>query len=192
MGKKKIDRFVQAQQQLIQQMKDVAKASKKSVAELAPWTEFVQAEPIPELPADIIFLNSRYQVNMRKIRCPPPFNDGIELSIKTRDKAPFHNWRDIQRIKNELLGPEIEAIELFPSESRLVDTANQYYVFAFPWNDFPGHRFPFGFTERFVSETPVGGSVQEPFPADQRPQDLETREQFMARLKEAKERGFTK
>jgi hypothetical protein len=187
-----ITKYLKQQQEIMQQMKQLAKSVNKSIAELAPWTPFERAEDVPELPDNIIFLNSRYQVNMRKVCCPPPFNDGIEISIKTRDRTPFHNWRDLQRIKNELIGPEIEVVELFPAESRLVDTANQYYLFAFPWNDFPGHKFPFGFTERFVSETSFRNSVQEPFPSDARPQDLETRDQFLARLKEAKEKGLIK
>jgi hypothetical protein len=36
-----------------------------------------------------------------------------------------HDWRDLQRIKNQLVGPECEAVELYPAESRKVDTANQ-------------------------------------------------------------------
>lgn len=106
-----------------------------------------------------VFVNSRYQVNMREI----PADDGgaplVHLSIKRRDKATVHDWRDLQRIKNELCGPEREAVEIYPAESRLVDTANQYHLWVLP----EGSRVPFGFDERLVTETPGGNSVQRPF-----------------------------
>ena len=38
------------------------------------------------------------------------------LSIKRKDKKAVHDWRHFQLIKNELVGEEIEAIELYPAE----------------------------------------------------------------------------
>jgi hypothetical protein len=66
----------------------------------------------------------------------------IWLSIKRNDKTPCRSWRDFQDIKNQLVGPENEAIEIFPAESRLIDTSNQYHLWAF--SD-PNYRLPFGF-----------------------------------------------
>ena len=51
-----------------------------------------------------------------------------ELSIRRNDRKPSMDWRDMQWIKNQLLGPEIEAVQIFPAESRLMDAANQYYL----------------------------------------------------------------
>jgi hypothetical protein len=42
------------------------------------------------------------------------------------DGQAIHDWRELQRIKNEIVGDEIEAVELYPAESRLLDTANWY------------------------------------------------------------------
>lgn len=53
------------------------------------------------------------------------------LSIKRHDKEPMQDWRVMQRIKTEIVGAETEAIELYPAESRVVDTANQYHLYAF-------------------------------------------------------------
>lgn len=92
------------------------------------------------------FLNSRYQVNIDR-HAPNGFGmEIVHLSIKRLDKRPIHDWRDLQRIKNELLGTEIEAIELYPAESRLVDSANQFHLFAFP----AGVIVPIGWTARYV------------------------------------------
>lgn len=73
-----------------------------------------------------IWMNDIYQVivsdDMQGDKFPPLWH----LSIKRRDKEVIHDWRDLQQIKNELIGPEHEGIELYPAESRLMDTANQY------------------------------------------------------------------
>jgi len=52
----------------------------------------------------------------------------LHLSIKRLDKHPVRDWRHFQRIKNELIGEENEAVELYPAQSRLVDTTNQYHL----------------------------------------------------------------
>lgn len=55
----------------------------------------------------------------------------MHLSIKRQDREPVTDWRHKQEIKNMLVGPEFEAVELFPAESRVVDTANQYHLWVF-------------------------------------------------------------
>jgi len=76
------------------------------------------------------------------------------LSIKNRDKTAIHDWRHFQQIKNELVGEDREAIEIYPNENRLVDTANQYHLFVFPKN----YNLPFGWNTRSViKEEAVGG-----------------------------------
>jgi hypothetical protein len=95
-----------------------------------------------------MFLNSRYQVQRRDL------DNHVWLSIKRIDQGQNHSWRDLQRIKNELVGPECEFMELYPAESRLVDTANQYMLWG---KKDPTFRFPVGFTDRQVSyETKIG------------------------------------
>jgi hypothetical protein len=104
--------------------------------------------------------NNRYQVVIYDRDTTPGIPGGmIWLSIKRLDKQPIHDWRDLQRIKNALVGPENEAVELYPAESRLVDTANQYHLWVL--KD-PEARFPWGFNQRVVSSESGGGSVQRP------------------------------
>lgn len=79
----------------------------------------------------------------------PPF---IQLDISRKDEQPCENWRHFQQIKNELVGPEHEAVELYPAESRLVDTANQYHLWVV--TD-PRYRFQFGFQHRLVLSEPI-------------------------------------
>ena len=108
-----------------------------------------------------IFLNSRYKV--------AKYDDGetIHLSIKRLDGQALQDWRELQRIKNELLGKEVEAVQLHPAESRLLDMCDQVHLWALKQG-----RFQFGFNERIVSEgTVLPGQTQRPF--EQKPPDLQ-------------------
>lgn len=84
----------------------------------------------------------------------------VQLSIRRLDRGHARDWRDFQRIKNELVGPEIEAIELYPAESRLMDSANQFHLWCVMDRSF---RFPFGYMAgRTVTSKSIGGSVNRP------------------------------
>lgn len=103
-----------------------------------------------------VFLNETYQVSMRE-RQPGL----VHLSIKRVDRQPIFDWRDMQQIKNQLVGSECEGVQLFPAESRLVDTSNQYHLWV---AKDPKFRFPFGFNGRFVTNDSLGKSVNRPLP----------------------------
>lgn len=114
-------------------------------------------ETIHQLRQDPVYRNEKYQVSMRDVAAPG-WPEMIWLSIKRIDKEPIHDWRDLQQIKNELIGPEHEGFELYPSEQRRVDSANQYHLFVFKDANI---RIPVGFQERLVSDVPsIGGSKQ--------------------------------
>lgn len=108
----------------------------------------------------MVWQNDEFEVAISKVASDfedaPPL---LHLSIKRRDKAAIHDWRKLQEIKNALIGPECEAVELYPAESRLVDAANQYHLWAFAD---PAFRLPFGFNERMVTDVPGGNAKQRP------------------------------
>lgn len=85
------------------------------------------------------YRNDRYQVAVRKYG-----KDFAHLSIKRIDREPIHDWRDLQTIKNALVGVECEGIELYPAESRRIDGANQYHLWC---STSPLFRFPVGWSE---------------------------------------------
>jgi len=103
-------------------------------------------------------MNDRYQVNAQTLEAPfgEFVGDVIWLSIKRRDKAPVHDWRDLQVIKNLIVGPEHEGFELYPAESRLGDTANQFHLFVFMDAKV---RMPVGFLEREVTGADAARAV---------------------------------
>ena len=85
--------------------------------------------------------------------------DVIEIAITRWDKEAIHDWRHFQRIKNDILGEEVEACELYPRESRLLDTANTYWMYAFPYHNV----LNFGHVGRAVEDgTGTLGAVQRP------------------------------
>lgn len=145
-------------------------------APLAPWTPFVDAIPDPgdlsrrrditmrdyglsreeadrviaEAVAGRWLKNSRYTVIVRRAKVyQADWPAMIHLSIKRNDRlAPGpERWRDFQRIKDEIVGPEHEAVELYPSSERVVDTSNQYHLWVMTE---PGVVFPFGLQDRNI------------------------------------------
>lgn len=113
------------------------------------WTDFQQLDSVvvgPDGNPGTLHQNNRYQV-VRREYSDGPFGPYVHLTIRNADGSARHDWRDFQRIKNELVGEETEAIELYPAESRLVDTANHYHLWVFR-----DYRFPLGMEQRDVSE----------------------------------------
>ena len=108
------------------------KPDANAIKEMAQKTGFSEADVRRSISnafdgKELVFLNGIYQVAVRHIGGDPHF---VHLSIKRKDRGACHDWRDFQRIKNEIVGPEYEAIELYPAESRVVDTANQYHLWV--------------------------------------------------------------
>lgn len=109
------------------------------------------AEKDPEVAARLeetaeMWRNDRYVVTVHR----RPEGSVSTLSIRRDDRKAARDWRDFQQIKNDIAGPDAEAVELYPAEDRLVDTANQFWLWCLP----PGTRFPFGFPGRAVEDTP--------------------------------------
>lgn len=105
-----------------------------------------------------IWINDTYQVMVNHI-------EGYlyQLNIRRRDGGPIlRDWRHFQQIKNQLIGEECEGVELYPAESRKVDTSNKFHIWCVKSPEF---RFPFGFEERAVenNNSKVPGLKQRPF-----------------------------
>lgn len=70
-----------------------------------------------------------------------PMTKGISATlamIQKHDALPIPNhWKELQRIKNEIFGKEVTAIEYYPKESELIDVANIYWLFMFEENVIP-------------------------------------------------------
>lgn len=152
-------------------MKHAVRQLREELAER--WEPFKEMSTITmnggsEVPVSVsgfqkCFINNRYLVLVRRAKDVEPMGLVVHLSIRRLDRGAARDWRDFQRIKNELVGVETEAVEVYPAESRLVDAANQYHLWCFP-----KYRLPFGFDERDVAgpDESMHGASQRPFPKD--------------------------
>ena len=148
-------------------------------------------------PDEKTFTNNRYQVSREPV---PPERHGfgdydlIWLSIKSRDKSARHDWREFQRIKNELAGADWEAVEIYPSEDRLVDSCNQFHLWCFPPE---AGQFPLGWYSRFaMEENATKYGSQRPWEDGQRPDDVisaaehtKMLEESLSKLEQAQQKG---
>ncbi len=147
-------------------------------AEWNDWGEWKVAEgasAFPDLPEatrpKLVWHNKVFEVflHLSHMHDDPANPVMAELSIKRFDRLPidYNHWRTLQRIKDELLGPDFDAAALYPCAERLVDSCNQYRLYAMP----RGLRMPFGDHSRIVSSRAVGVAVQRPFEPGQAPED---------------------
>ncbi len=86
--------------------------------------------------------NNRYIVmiydNVRTTKGP-----ACRAMVQTVDDQPIKNhWREMQRIKNEIFGPEVQAIEYYPRQSELQDLHNIYWMWIFPDGVLPETTIP--------------------------------------------------
>lgn len=105
-----------------------------------------------------LWVNNLYTVSVDR-------EDGIVtcLSIRRNDRKPAKDWRHFQMIKNQIAGEDVEAIELYPRQDRVVDTANQYFL----WCLAPGQSIPVGFPKgKLLDQTGMPNTEQRPLPKE--------------------------
>ncbi len=120
-----------------------------------PWKPLEQAQVPPDAAKMGIvacFQNGRYTVFIKEQDAPgfgQPGPDGqmipmkiAHLIINRNDKKTTRSWSDIQRIKNEILGPTVEALELFPAEWRRMAEISDRQTHI--WALSPGATLPLG------------------------------------------------
>jgi len=61
------------------------------------------------------------------------------LLVRRNDGSKVRDWADLQRIKNEIAGPDRVAVEVFPAVAALVDSADVYHLWVLP----EGFQLPF-------------------------------------------------
>jgi|SRR5271166_3381038 len=112
------------------------------------------------------WMNSEYWVILDK-QCQTAIyktfqgNPLWHLTISRRDEKSFRDWQMLQAIKNDIVGEEFEAIELYPAHSRLMDVGNKYHlwILARKGEDETPPQFPFGCRKFGVASAPGTGTV---------------------------------
>jgi len=143
----------------------MARKRKRPTPQRKHWQKLQRAYSDPELYArhgmslpDRSYRNDQYNVVVRVLNMDyegkplAAHETGLHLSIHRLDRKPIRDWRHLQAIKNEVAGPERTAIELFPPESQLVDTSNEFHLWVLPTS----MVLPFVIPERLVL-TPAEG-----------------------------------
>lgn len=103
------------------------------------WNEFIDItayaierhlmlNPGSSFRPDTVYQNNKYIVQVffnskRKGRLY------TKAMIRRADAEPIYSWQDLYRIKNELFGDEIEAVQFMPPKSELIDDANLYWFY---------------------------------------------------------------
>jgi len=147
-------------------LEDNPDKSKAMIAFIKEKFPHISDDEVADMMADArigdVFMNDTYTVIVRDAEIfVKDFPEMIWISIKRNDRQPIHDWRDLQDIKNIFAGEENEAVELYPANTRVVDTANQYHIWAFKSTK---AVFPFGFPKGFTDYTPEKstGAIQRP------------------------------
>jgi hypothetical protein len=83
------------------------------------------------------FRNNRYTIMINDFTETTKGN-AIRAMIQSHDDRPITNhWSEMQRIKNEIFGTEVTAVEYYPSESAKTDDHNIYWMWVFPSDVLP-------------------------------------------------------
>lgn len=84
------------------------------------------------------FVNELFSVQVYD--CATSWGPVRQLSIRKHVAPTAIGWDDLQRIKNELAGESIVAVEVFPRASDLIDQAPMRHLWCLP----EGIELPFG------------------------------------------------
>lgn len=60
----------------------------------------------------------------------------LQLAVRRHDGDEVRGWSDLQRIKDEIAGPDRVAIEIYPPADSVVDNANMRHIFVLPAGTF--------------------------------------------------------
>lgn len=89
-------------------------------------TEREAQDKVAWLKNQAVWANNLYQVNIEFMQ-----GGRAHIMIRRLDRQAIHNWQHFQEIKNRFLGPECEAVEVYPRVSHLVDEKHHYHLWGF-------------------------------------------------------------
>lgn len=73
---------------------------------------------------------------------PTAWGTVLHLAVRSADER-MPSWADLQRIKDDLVGSDRTAVQVHPSEDRLVDEADMFHLWVLPRDV----ELPFGLHE---------------------------------------------
>jgi len=110
----------------------IKEANRRLKMPVGPWKEIDLSLRFKPKWMTRAFSNNRYVV-MIDDNSPTTAGNAIRAMIQKNNDTPILNhWSEIQKIKNELFGKEVTAIEYYPKESELINDHNIYWLWIFP------------------------------------------------------------
>ncbi len=114
-----------------------ASASEGRRLQKLPWNEFkdvsyearskhIAAGGNPCFRPHAVWQNNKYIVQVF-FNSPRKNRLYTKVMVRRSDGKPICSWTDLFRIKNEIFGAEVEAVQFLPRKSELVDDANLYW-----------------------------------------------------------------
>lgn len=97
-------------------------------------------------------IDGRVRLTVNSTRTKPV---PVSRSRTGKDFRDGITWDELQRVKNECLGPETWCVEVYPAQSECLDIMNQRHLWVL--DDAPETRFP---TEKFVSDADVENALR--------------------------------
>lgn len=83
------------------------------------------------------YRNTRYTV-MVYDNSPTTKGGAIRVMVQNHtDTQIVMHWDELQKIKNQIFGPEAVAVEYYPAESQLINDHNIYWLWLFPDGSLP-------------------------------------------------------
>lgn len=77
------------------------------------------------------YANDKYAVRVTTFDSPAHRNGFDKCIMVYRfDGTSARDWRDLQWIKDQVVGPEVDAIEYYPRRSRVVDPSNAVFLWV--------------------------------------------------------------
>jgi hypothetical protein len=107
----------------------VAQRQSQPMPPLVRWNERTETYQLPNgstyMSHCVLWKNNTYAIAVYDE------HEGItHVTVQRLDGTPARDWRHLQQIKNEVVGPEREAVELYPAQSRVVDMTNTTHLWV--------------------------------------------------------------
>ena len=121
----------------------LARALSRNMQKSKKWVPLTLEIPRDAVTGSEVWQNPWYDVRVSRFADGWPIGGGpwARIGISCDDGEPRHDWRVFQKIKNQIVGDEWWAIEIYPAESQLIDPSNYYLLFAAPvFPEMPGQR----------------------------------------------------
>lgn len=105
------------------------------------WSDRLAAHPNKTIEKFLVSKTVSVQVSFLSHKV---YGKIVHLWVRRNDEQPI-GWTQLQRVKNEILGNEVTAIQVFPKKSKLIDQVNMYHLWGFLDYDFEVNENGFSF-----------------------------------------------